>query len=137
MLDELFSYDPSTIGPKYREQMAAILKAKGEILALSSEVTSLRARSWAGEEGLTDLIDLKAADLLKLRVDHADLVGPFVKDATDLDALKTLLPMIAMGVMHTFKIPLPIIVEAIGFDVDQFKMLAEAIKELVEEVKNA
>lgn len=137
MIDQLFSYDPSTIAPKYREQMAEIITARLTYLKASVEVNELRARSWGGEAGLTEIIELKSADLAKLRMDFVEKLMPFLQEVVNLDALKGLLPMVALGVLNTFKVPLPVIGEAIGLDVDNIKMMGESIKELIEEVKNS
>lgn len=136
MLDQLFSYDPSTISPKHREHMARVTQARVEYLKAAIEVAELRARAWAGEAGLTEVIDLKGSDLTKFRVDYTEKLLPFLQEVVNLDALKSLLPMMALGVLNTFKVPLPVIGEAIGLDVDSIKMMGESIKELIDEVKN-
>lgn len=133
LLTELFAYDPADIEPEYREKMAGILKARAELFSLSSEVTGLRARAWAGEEGLTDLIDLKAADLAKLREDYGKQMIALFKVSVDVEGLLGLLPMLGLAVLNKFKVPPLLLLEAAGMDVDNLKLIAQQLKELVEE----
>lgn len=134
MFAELFSYDPAEIDPKYREQMVAILRAKSELLRVTAEVNDLRARTWGGDDSVVGLMELKAADLAALRQDFIALVGPFLEQVVDVEGLKSLLPMIAMAAMQNLKVPFPVIFEACGVDFDQFKLLADQIKEFVSEL---
>lgn len=133
MFAELLSYDPDTIDSATREQVANILKARSEILQASAEVGALRARVWAGEAGLEDVIDLKAADLAKLREDYINKMGPFVQSAVDLEELKGMLPMFGMALLQTFKVPMPVVLEALGADVDQIMLLIRQIKSAIED----
>lgn len=134
LLKELLTYDPSSLNAEQREQMAGILKARGEILRASAEVSDLRARAWAGEEGMADLIELKAADLAKLREDYMNQVRPFISTAVNVEGLTGLLPMMAMAVLQNFNIPLPVVMEALGIDVDQIKLLVDKGKEVFDEM---
>jgi len=131
LLAELFAYDPAVVDPEIRAKMADILKARGEILRASAEVSDLRARSWAGEEGLTDFIDLKAQDLAKLRDDYGQQMIPFVKDSVDVDGLMGMLPMFGIAVLQNFKVPPMLLLEAL--DIDNIKMVATKLKSLVDE----
>lgn len=133
MLKELFTYNPDDIHPTHREQMAAILKTRGEFMRASAEVSDLRARAWAGETGLNDLIELKAADLAKLRQDHAPRLIGLLKDSVDVDGLMSLVPMLAAGILQNFRVPLPVLLEALGVDFDNFKLLAEQLKDFINE----
>lgn len=134
MLEMLLSYDPNSLSEEHRAQMAKILSARGDILRASAEVNDLRARAWAGEEGLADLADLKAADLAKLREDYRDELLPFLKEAVDLEQLQGLIPMVALAAIRSFRIPPPVVMEALGLDVDNMKMLTEQIKKLISEI---
>lgn len=134
MLTELFSYDPNTISPENRVQMAGILQARGEYLRASAEISDLRARAWSGEEGLGDISDLKAVYLTELRKNYTKQVGVFLKSAVDLEGLKELVPTVLAGVLQNFKTPLPVVMEAVGMDLDNFKIAAEQLKRLMEEL---
>lgn len=134
MFDELFSYDPSAIDPEYRERMALILQARSEMLAATSEVAALRARVWAGEIGLGGLIELKAAELAKLRSNFNGQIVPFLKEVVDLEHFKSLVPMLAMVVMQGLKVPLPVLAESVGVDFDHFKLLAEQLKDVISDL---
>lgn len=131
MFTELFSYDPSAIEPEHRERMAGILKARCEYLRAAAEVMDYRARAWAGEMGLSEIAELKAADLAKLRQDFSKQVMELLKTSVDLEGLMESLPMLVLAVLRNFKVPLPIVMEAIGLDLDQFKFLTEELKKLV------
>jgi hypothetical protein len=133
VFSNFLSYDPKTIDPAYREQMVEILKARGEILRISAEVSNLRARSWAGEAGADTAAELLAAGLAKARADYISKVRPFLDGVINLDKLKDLLPMLALAGLQVLNVPLPVILEALSVDVDNIKVLAEAIKELIEE----
>lgn len=133
MFDELFSYDPNSVSQEIRSQMIRILKARGEHQRYSAEVSELRARAWAGEDGLTGITELKAADLAALRADYIALVLPFLKASVDVEKLMDLLPALGMAILQTLNVPLPVIMEAAGGDFDNFKMLAEQLKELINE----
>lgn len=133
MFAELFSYDPANLPAEVREQMAAILTTRGVLQRASADVSDLRARAWAGEEGLTEVIELKAADLAKLREDFSAHFVPFIKDSVDLDGLMEMLPMFALGVLSKFKVPPLLLLEAIGMDVDNLKLLADKLKEAFDE----
>ena len=132
MFAELFSYSPDDIEPKYRERMAQILRARGELLRATSEVIDLRGRAWAGEPGLTAIIDLKAAALTALRRDYQQVAVSFAKETIDVDGLLEFLPLILTGILSKFHVPLPVVLEALGADVDGLKLLAELLKKLVD-----
>ena len=78
MFSDLLTYDPEDVAPEYREKMAVILKARGEYLRATAEVSDYRARSWSGEAGLDDIAELRAANLAKLREDYAQMVRDLV-----------------------------------------------------------
>lgn len=134
MFPQLFSYNPDDIDPAHRELMARILKARGEYLRVSAEVSDLRARTWAGEKGLDGVAELKAAYLAKLRTDYTEQVRELLKESVDLEGLTDLIPAVIAGVLQNFKIPLPVLMEAIGVDLDNFKLLSEGLKELIEDL---
>ncbi|HEY6019066.1 MAG TPA: hypothetical protein VIY48_03975 [Candidatus Paceibacterota bacterium] len=134
MFADLLSYDPSTVDPKYRDQVASVLRARGEFLRASAEVAELRARAWAGEDGLTGIIELKGADLTALRQDHMEKALTFLQDVVNLDQLKSLVPMLMMAVLQNLNVPLPVIGEAIGLDFDAFTLLASQLKEVFDEL---
>lgn len=131
MFTELFSYDPSAIEPEHRERMAGILRARREYLRAAAEVMDYRARTWSGEVGLGEIAEIKAADLAKLRQDFSKQVMELLKASVDLEGLMESLPMLVLAVLRNFKVPLPIVMEAIGLDLDQFKFLTEELKKLV------
>ena len=133
MFQELFTYNPADIQPAHREQMAAILKARGEFMRASAEVSDLRARAWAGETGMDDLIELKAADLAKIRQDYAPLMIGLLKESVDVEGLLSLVPMLVAGVLQNFRVPLPVLLEALGVDFDNLKLLAEQLKDFINE----
>lgn len=134
MLSELFSYDPKDIDPEHRELMADILTVRGEYLRASAEVSDLRARSWAGEVGLDDLAELKAVDLVKLRTDYAERVRGLLVNVVDVGGLMELFPAVLAGVLQNFKVPLPVLMEAFGIDLDNFKLASDALKDLMEDL---
>lgn len=131
MFTELLSYDPETLDPEIREQVSNILQARSELLVVQAEVAGLRARVWAGEDGLDDAIDLKAADLLKLREDHRDQFVKLLKVSVDVEGLVELLPALGVALLQKFNIPLPVVLEASGADIDALKLLVEKTKELI------
>jgi hypothetical protein len=133
LLNELFSYDPKDIRPEIREQMAGLLRMRMDLLRATTEVLEYRARVWAGEAGLEDIAELKAADLARLRADHLALVIDLVKNSVNVEGLKGLFPVVLVGVLQNVNIPLPVILEAVGADLDNFKSVAESLKRLVEE----
>lgn len=134
MLSELFSYDPKDIDPEHRVLMAGILQARGEYLRASAEISDLRARAWSGEEGLGDIADLKAVYLTKLRADYTEQVRALLVDAVDVGGLMELIPAVLAGVLQNFKVPLPVLMEAFGIDLDNFKMASDALKDLMEDL---
>lgn len=134
MSAELLNYDPSTVEPEIRAQMAGVLRARNEILRASADVAELRARAWDGEAGATDLIDLKAADLAKIREDYINRLRPFLKEAVDTEGLKDMFPMLVVALLQNFKVPAPVVLEAIGVDVDQIKLFVNSIKDLIEDL---
>lgn len=134
MFDELLSYDPAAVEPQYQERMASILRARGEILRASAEVSDLRARAWAGEQGIAVLIELKAANLAALRQDYTGQLKPFFQDVVDVQHFKELVPMLVLVVLQGLKVPLPVLFEAVGVDFDTFKTLAEQLKEVISEL---
>lgn len=134
LFSAMFSYDPATLPADKREQMAEILKARGEILRVQAEVVDLRAQSWAGVPGASDLAEIKAQDLAKARLAWVEKAKPFVVASVDTDSLMELLPMIIGGVLQSFKVPLPVVLEALGADVDNLKVMVEALKELLEDL---
>lgn len=131
MLTELLSYDPADIDPALREKMAGILKDRAELLRAQAEVSDLRSRAWAGEEGLSDIIELKAADLTKLREDYMSQVRVLVKDSVDVEGLLGVLPMMGLAVLQKFKVPPTLLLEAMGVDFDHFKKLVDEVKEML------
>jgi len=134
MFSSLFSYDPATLPAEQREAMAGILKARSEMLAAQAEVTSIRAQAWGGTPAAADLAELKAQELAKLRQAWIEQVRPFLKDAVDVENLMELVPAVVAGVLQSFKIPLPIILESLGVDVDAIKLAADGLKELLEDL---
>lgn len=132
MFSELFEYDTASVPVEQRAQMAGILKARADILHAAADVSALRARVWRGDESLKDITDLKAADLTKLRQDYGKQAVEFLKGAVNIQELKETAPMIALALLQTLNIPLPMVLEALGVDVDQIKLLVSQIKELVE-----
>lgn len=132
MFEALLTYDPTSVSAAHREQMARILRARSEFLRASADIAELRARAWSGDQTVNALIELKAADLTKLREDyvHGHAV-PFLKEAVDLDKLESLVPMVMIGVLQSLKAPLPIMLEALGLDFDYFKLAAEQLKEFI------
>lgn len=134
MFSALFAYNPDALPAEQREAMAAILKARGEMLKVQAEVVDLRAQAWAGVAGASDLADLKGQDLQKVRQAWLEQVRPFLKDAVDVENLMELVPAVVAGVLQSFKIPLPIILESLGVDVDGIKLAAEGLKELLEDL---
>lgn len=134
MFEELLNYDPATISPEIREEVAAILKARSELLVAQAEVAGLRARQWASEDGLGDLIDLKAADLARLREDYGNKGVALFKNAVNVEGLLEMLPMFAVALLQQFKIPLPVLMEAVGMDIDGIKLLVEMARDAISEL---
>ena len=130
LFSDLFTYDPADIDPERRLQMVGILRARAEYLHAAADVSEYRIRSWSGEAGLGDIAELKAASLARLRQNYADRVRSFIKESVDIEGLTDLIPAVISGVLQNFKVPLPVLMEALGIDLDQFKMLAEQIREL-------
>ena len=133
MLTELFSYDPSAIEPEHRDHMARILKARTEYMRAAAEVIDYRARAWAGEEGLEDVAGLKAADLTKVREDYFREMRELVKASVNVEGLMDMVPMLVVAVLQNFKIPLPVVLEAMGIDLDQLKLFVEQLKKLIDD----
>lgn len=134
LLTELLTYDPATIDPSVRYQVAGILQARAELLTRQAEVAALRARAWGGEDGLNDAIDLKAAELTKLRKSNSEKMRALLKDAVDLDGLLDMLPALGVAVLQKFNVPLPVVLEALGVDIDAIKEMVTATKELIEDM---
>lgn len=138
MIGELFEhvlrYEPTDLDPALRERMAVVTKARGEYLAAASEVAIMRSRVWSGEKDLTDLAEIQAANFAKLREDYAQSMRGLVMEAVDLDSLAELVPMIVGGVLQSVKIPIPLLMEAIGLDIDQVKLLAKSLRDVFEEM---
>lgn len=130
MFAELFTYDPATLDPAIREQMAGVLQARSELLAAQAEVAALRARAWGGEAALDGIIDLKAAELARLRQDNSNRMRALLKGSVDVEELLDVLPTVGVLLLQKFNIPLPVILEAAGVDLDAIKALLEATKEL-------
>lgn len=138
MLGELFehvlTYDPKTIDPEIRESMGRIIQARADYLAASAQVAAMRAKIWAGDTNLSALADIQADDLTKARLDYAMQVRNLVKEAIDLDSLMELVPMIIAGLLQSVKVPFPVLFEAVGVDLDQVKLAAEALRDMFEEL---
>ncbi len=134
MFAELFTYDPATLDPEIREQMAGVLQARSELLAAQAEVAALRARAWGGEVALDGIIDLKAAELARLRQDNSNRMRALLKGSVDVEELLEVLPTVGVLLLQKFNIPLPVILEAAGVDLDAIKALLEATKELFNEL---
>ena len=134
MFAELFTYDPATLDPELREQMAGVLQARSELLTAQAEVAALRARAWGGEAALDAIIDLKSAELAKLRQDSSNQMRALLKESVDLEGLLDVLPTLGVLLLQKFNIPLPVILEAAGVDIDGIKTLVEAAKELINDV---
>ena len=134
MFAELFTYDPATLDPAIREQMAGVLQARSELLVAQADVAALRARAWGGEAALDAIIDLKSAELAKLRQDSSNQMRALLKESVDLEGLLDVLPTLGVLLLQKFNIPLPVILEAAGVDIDGIKTLVEAAKELINDV---
>lgn len=132
MLDELLSYDPDALSVKKREQMAKILLARAEFLRAAADVAELRSRAWTGDKGATELAELKGADLTKLRQDYVEHALVVLQDGVNVEHLQSLLPMVMMAALQSFKTPLPVLLEAVGLDIDYFKLASRGIKEFIE-----
>lgn len=136
MIEELFNhvlnYDPNDLDPAIREQMATIIKARAEFLTASAQVATMRARIWAGEDGLTSLAEIQANDLTKARMDYVEHARALLKESVDLEGLKNLAPMIVAGVLQSVRVPFPVLFEALGVDIDQVKVVAHLLRELFE-----
>lgn len=132
MLTELFSYDPAEIDPERRKQMSIILSSRAAMVRAQADVGELRARTWAGEDGLNDIIDLKAADLDKLREDYRRHVQEMLSTAVDVQGLLETLPMLALAVLQKFNVPPMLLLEALGVDFDALKVVTEGIKDMIE-----
>lgn len=128
-ISDLLSYDPALIRPAQREQMANLLRIRGEYLAKVAEVTALRAQSWTGVEGAKDAADLKALELAVPRLAYVNAIRALFKDAVDTDGLVDLLPMFGIAILQKFKVPPALLLEAVGMDIDQIKLFVEAVKE--------
>src|SRR6187431_883374 len=109
MFAELFTYDPATLDPELREQMAGVLQARSELLTAQAEVAALRARAWGGEAALDAIIDLKSAELAKLRQDSSNQMRALLKESVDLEGLLDVLPTLGVLLLQKFNIPLPVI----------------------------
>lgn len=133
MLSGLLTYDVNDLDSVTRMKVADILKTRAEVLHATAEATQLRARVWAGEESLTDLAEAKAAELYQLRENYAKLVHPFAKSAIDVDSLVELIPMILDGVLQSVKVPIPLLMEIFGADIDNIKNIANGLKKINEE----
>jgi len=134
MFADLFTYDPAAIDPAIREQMAGLLQARSDLLAAQAEVAALRARAWGGETALDDIIDLKSAELAKLRQDHNDRIRALFKESVDVKELLDVLPTVGVLLLQKLSIPLPVIMEASGMDMDAIKMLVKAAKDLINDL---
>lgn len=134
MFDALLAYDPATVSPEIREKLAGILSNRAELLALQAEVTALRARAWSGEKGLDALIDLKAVGLVKLRKNNGERLLSLLKESVDVDGLVDLLPTIGIALLQKLNVPLPVILEAAGADIDAIKEMVKAAQELISEL---
>lgn len=134
MFSALFAYNPDSLPAEQREAMAGILKARGEMLKVQAEVVDLRAQAWAGVQGASDLAEIKGQDLQKVREAWLNQVRPFLAGSVDLENLMELVPAVVAGVLQSFKVPLPIILESLGVDVDGIKLAAEGLKELLEDL---
>lgn len=130
----LLSYDPASMPEESRQQMANILKTRGEYLRSAAEIADLRARIWSGEQGLNDITELKGASLTNIRALYIEQVITLLKDSVDLEGIMALMPMIIGGLLQSFKVPIPVMFEAIGSDVDQLKILVEGIQGLLEDL---
>lgn len=134
MLEELLGYDPSTIDDKTRAEVSNILQSRSVLLAAQAEVAGLRARAWAGEVGLNEIIDLKAADLAKLREDYSKSLLALLKRSVDVDGLLEMLPMFGMALLQKLNVPLPVLLESLGADLDAIKALVEIVKEAISDM---
>jgi hypothetical protein len=134
LLEELLSYDPSTIDVETRAEVSNILQSRSVLLAAQAEVAGLRARAWAGEAGLSEIIDLKAADLTKLREDNSKSLIALLKKSVDTDGLLEMLPMLGVALLQKLNIPLPVVLEACGVDIDAIKALVEMAREAISDM---
>ena len=57
-----------------------------------------------------------------------------LKESVDLEGLLDVLPTLGVLLLQKFNIPLPVILEAAGVDIDGIKTLVEAAKELINDV---
>jgi len=132
----LLTYNPADLSDDHRTQMAHILKARAELQQASAEVAILRARVFSGDPdpSLPDLIDLKSANLLKLRQDSGHATMAFVKNSVDVDGLLEVLPTIGFLILQKFEAPLPVVLEAMGVDIDAIKLLVSELKKLASEI---
>ncbi len=133
LFKHMFTYNPEDLDPEIRTSMSALLMARAEYLIAQAEVMNLRSRIWGGEKNLDSFAELKAAELAKVREDYSQRVQAIFKDAVDVDGLAELIPMIAGGVLQNFTIPLPVLLEATGLDLDYLKIIVEKLKGLFEE----
>jgi hypothetical protein len=134
LLEELLGYDPSTIDDKTRAEVSKILQSRSVLLTAQAEVAGLRARTWAGEVGLSEIIDLKAADLAKLREDYSKNLLSLLKRSVDVDGLLEMLPMFGMALLQKLNVPLPVLLESLGADLDAIKALVEIVKEAISDM---
>ena len=134
MLSDFLNSDMSSVDPQLRERVAYILKSRAELMRALTELTELRARMWAGETGLEGIIDLKTADLAKMREDFGKGAIGLIQESIDVDGIVSLLPVFGLALLRNFKVPIPVILEIIGLDTNQVKQISKTLKEFVDKV---
>ncbi|HSE60727.1 MAG TPA: hypothetical protein VLA88_00355 [Candidatus Saccharimonadales bacterium] len=128
VLAQLLTYDPDNLPQGVRDQVARILQERAEHEEAAAELHRLRARQMTGEKGLQDLIELKTRELTKERVEYMQAAGAFVREHVDLAGLQGVASTALLLTLQSLRVPLPILLEIIGVDLDAVMRHAATIK---------
>lgn len=129
----LLDYDINTVKPEYRASVAKMYAVRAQILRMNAEISDLRARAWEGDSSLSVEADRLEKEAAKLRRAHTLELRTFFQSAVDLDGMSELFPMFAMALLQHLKVPLPVLLEALGINARQLKGQVEQLRDMLKE----
>lgn len=133
LAEMLLNYDPNTVKPEYRARVAKMYAIRSQILRANADISDLRARAWEGDSSLNVEADRLEEELIRLRKTHNLELRTFFESAVDVDGMKDMFPMFAMAFLQHLKVPLPVLLEALGINTRQLKGHVDQLKGMFKE----
>lgn len=131
--ERLLSSDPDALNPAQKEQMAAILKARAEMMSAGAALAALRARVWEGDAEAEVAAKAAQEAATEASKKFTALALPFLKDSVNPEPLVLAAPIVISALIQSIKVPLPFIFEALGTDTNKLKDDFDKLKKLFTE----